>query len=338
MARISLFIAMRHNVAVRSVILLVLLCLPIAPAMTLNIYDVVELSRGDYSDSEIIGIIEATESVFELTSEDVSGLKNLGISPQVIKTMMQRSNVTNDLVAGPVIDPFESTSEAAGQATTHEAEPAQEKYPAANPFSTAPTAPPTAIPAPFSIDHVREEASGEHQHFTVDLYGVRLLVLRDEGRYSTLEDRARSIALHLDEARRAGQGKFRAIHFNGEEVVVFQDDTGTLDISIVTVSDSDVVAYDVRSERRVTADLLAAYWSALLNDYWKIAFQRQPPEQLRHLHRGEALMLLYAVVRNTPDDEEFSLERGVKQLPSSIQKHLGRLAYAVPEDFDGSDE
>jgi len=337
MARIPPFFAVRHNAAVRSVILLVLLCLPIAPAMTLNIYDVVELSRGDYSDSEIVGIIEATESVFELTSEDVTGLKNLGISPQVIKIMMQRSNVTKELAAGPIIDPFESASEVSDQAATHEAEPADEKYPV-NPFSISSTPRSTAIPAPFSINHVREDASGEHQHFTVDLYGVRLLVLRDEGRYATLEDRARAIALRLDEARRAGQGKFRAIHVNGEEVVVFQDDTGALDISILTVSGSDVIAYDVRSEQRVTADLLAMYWSALFNDYWNIAFQRQPPEQLRHLHRGEALMLLYAVVRNTPDDEEFSLERGVQQLPKSIQKHLGRLAYAVPEDFEESDE
>ena len=107
---------------------------------------------------------------------------------------------------------------------------------------------------------------------------------------------------------------------------------------IVAVSHSDANAYDVRSERRVTTDLLAIYWSALLNDYWTIAFQRQPPERLRHLHRGEALMLLYAVVRNIPDDEEFSLIRGAKQLPRSVQTHLERLALAVPDDFDENHE
>jgi len=329
--------AVRHIAAVRSVILLVLWCLPMAPAVAINIYDVVELSRGDYSDAQIVGIIEATESVFELTSEDLPGLKNIGIRPAVIKVMMQRSRVTNGNDAGPIIDPFESGSDISDRTEAYEAEPANNKY-TTRPVSISASSPAATIPAPFSVNHIREDSSGEHQHFSVDLYGVRLLVIRDEGRYATLEDRARSIALRLDEARRAGQGKFLAIHINGEEVVVFKDDTGTLDVQIVAVSGSDVVAYDVRSEQRVTNDLLAAYWSALLNDYWKIAFERQPPEQLRHLHRGEALMLLFAVVRNTPDDEEFSLKRGVRQLPDSIQKHLARLAYAVPEDFEASDE
>lgn len=49
-------------------------------------------------------------------------------------------------------------------------------------------------------------------------------------------------------------------------------------------------------------------------------------------------MLLYAVVRNTADDEEFSLVRGVGRLPRSVQAHLEHLALAVPDDFDESHE
>ena len=49
-------------------------------------------------------------------------------------------------------------------------------------------------------------------------------------------------------------------------------------------------------------------------------------------------MLLYAVVRNTADDEEFSLVRGLQRLPRSVQSHLEHLALAVPEDFDENHE
>ena len=306
--------------AQRIILLLVLLCAPVSPAMAMNTYDVVQLSRGGYSDDEIVVIIEATESVFELTSEDIVGLENLGISPQVIKAMMKRTGSTDQHDAGPTIDPLRSTPPATASRS--------DTYP-------EPTA---AVLAPFSISFIREEGSGEHQHFTVNLYGAQLLVLRDEGRYRSMEDRARAVARRLDEARRLPQGEFRPTHINGEDIVVYRDDTGTLEVSIIAVSGSDAIAYDVRSERRVTTDLLAMYWSALLNDYWTIAFQRQPPERLRRLHRGEALMLLYAVIRNTPDDEEFSLIRGVQQLPQSVRTHLERLALAVPDDFDESHE
>jgi len=350
MTYMSLISAVRYVAAAQPIILLLVLwCVPISPAMTMNLYDVVELSREGYSDDEIVGIIEVTESVFELTSEDIAGLENLGISSQVIEAMMKRTGSADQHGVGPTIDPFKSSSERTDRAATHEAEPADEKY-TTGPFSTRSTppatdsgshaypAPPATDLAPFAINSIREEASGGHSHMTVDLYGARLLILRDEHRYRSIEERARAVARRLAEAKRLGQGEFRAIHINGEDVVVFRDDAGTLDISIIAVSSSDAIAYDVRSERRVTSDLLALYWSALLNDYWTIAFQRQPPERLRRLHRGEALMLLYAVVRNVPDDEEFSLNRGVQQLPRSVQNHLERLASAVPDDFDESHE
>ncbi len=350
MTNMSSISAGRYVAAAQPIILLlVLLFAAVSPAMAMNIYDVVQLSRGGYSDDEIVVIIEATESVFELTSEDIVGLENLGISPQVINAMMKRTGSTDQHDAGPTIDPFKSSLEVTDRTATHEAEPADEKY-TTRPFSIRSTpsatdsrsdtypAPTAAVRAPFAIRLIREEGSGEHQHFTVDLYGARLLVLRDEGPYPSIEDRARAVAGRLDEARRLGRGEFRAIHVNGEDVVVFRDEAGTLDVSIIAVFSHDAIAYDVRSERRVTTDLLAMYWSALLNDYWTIAFQRQPPERLRRLHRGEALMLLYAVVRNIPDDEEFSLIRRVQQLPRSVQIHLERLALAVPDDFDENHE
>jgi hypothetical protein len=310
-----------HGVAVaRPVILFfILLCGPVAPALAVNIYDVVELTRRGYSEKEIVGIIDATESVFELTSEDIQGLKNLGISLPVIEAMMKRSGSPDQNNRGPAIDPLESLVPPEARSDTY----------------AAPTA---AVRAPFSINLVREEATGGHHHISVELYGAQLLILRDEGRYPSLEDRARAIALSLDKAKQLGPGEFQAVHSGGKDTVIFRSAGGAGDVSIVTVSASDAIAYDVRSERRVTTDLLAMYWSALLSDYWTIVFQREAPERLRHLHRGEALMLLYSVIRNMPMDKDFSLDRGVRRLPQSIQQHLARLAYAVPDDFDESDE
>ena len=110
------------------------------------------------------------------------------------------------------------------------------------------------------------------------------------------------------------------------------------EVPIVTVNRHDAHAFDVRSERRVSADLLADYWSALLNDYWAIVFQQRPPNHLTRLHRGEALMLLFEVVNNTTDDEPHSLGLAVQQLPRPVQRHLERLALAVPDDFEVATE
>jgi len=329
MTNMSSILAGRYFAAAqRIIVILVLSCVPIAPALAVNIYDVVELSHQGYSDNEIVGIIEATESVFELTTEDILGLENLGISSRVIETMMKRSASTDRTGRTPTIDPRESS--------VGRAQPPTSLAPDSRPDNYATST--ATVQAPFSIDFIREEATGGHRHISVDLYGARLLVLRDEGRYRSLEDRARAIAQRLDEAKRSGQGEFRAVHKGGQDTVVFRDVAGALEISIVTVSSRDAIAYDVRSEQSVTTDLLAMYWSALLSDYWTIVFQRLPPERLRHLHRGEALMLLYAVVRNMPVDDDFSLSLGVQRLPQTIQQHLERLAYAVPDDFDESDE
>lgn len=306
------------------IVVLVLSCVPVAPALAVNIYDVVELSRQGYSEKEIIGIIQATDSKFELTGGDIQGLANLDIGPQVVAEMMKRT----DVPSRPTVDPRESSFEPAPIPITVAPVPRSDTY-------AAPTAP---VPAPFSIGIVREEATGGHHHVAVALYGAKLLVLRDEGSYASLEGRATAIALRMDAAKRLGQGEFRAIHTGGKDTVVFRDAAGTQELPIVTVSINDAIAYDVRSESSVTTDLLAMYWSALLSDYWTIVFDRMPPERLRHLHRGEALLLLYSVVRNMPTDASFSLHSGVQRLPESIQHHLDRLAYSVPEDFDEEDE
>ena len=128
--------------APRIILLLVSLCAAVTPASAVNIYDVVQLSRAGYGDDEIIVIIGATESVFELTSEDIVGLENLGISSPVINAMMNQSALSDQHDTGPTIKLFESSPESSGRAATHETETIDENY-ATRPLPVRPTPPAT---------------------------------------------------------------------------------------------------------------------------------------------------------------------------------------------------
>lgn len=179
----------------RSILLSLSLWVAVSPAMAVNIYDVVQFSRAGYGDDEIIAIIETAESVFELTSEDIAGLENLGISPQVINTMMIRTASNDQFDSAPTIELSGSSPE-----------------PATVSGSGTYSATTGVVPAPFSITVIREEGAGGHHHFTVDLYGAQLLVLRDEGRYRSTEDRAVAVAQRLDEASRLRPDDFDESH------------------------------------------------------------------------------------------------------------------------------
>ncbi|MFB3106116.1 MAG: hypothetical protein ACE1ZA_14525, partial [Pseudomonadales bacterium] len=189
----------------------------------------------------------------------------------------------------------------------------------------------------FAVQLVSEEAAGDHQHVYVTLSGLPILILRDEGNFRTVENRGEAVTRNLEDAIQMGKGRFKVTHVNGEEVVVYHG-AQLREVPIVTVNRRDAHAYDVRSERRVTSDLLAAYWTALLNDYWAITFLERPPKQLTNLHRGDALVLLFELVYRTGYDEPVNLGLAAQQLPGTILGHLERLALAVPDDFDTSPE
>ncbi len=58
-------------------------------AFALTIYDVLQLSGKEYSDDDIIALIQATNSAFELKAEDIPRLMELGVSETVIQTMLK---------------------------------------------------------------------------------------------------------------------------------------------------------------------------------------------------------------------------------------------------------
>jgi hypothetical protein len=55
----------------------------------LTLKDIENLSDAGISDSKIINIIDATGSVYHLSSADVASLKNAGVSERVIDYMLQ---------------------------------------------------------------------------------------------------------------------------------------------------------------------------------------------------------------------------------------------------------
>jgi hypothetical protein len=103
-------------------------------------------------------------------------------------------------------------------------------------------------------------------------------------------------------------------------------------IPILSVSMADAHAYEVRSGRRITADVLAAYWSDLFTDFRSAALG-DPPRRLRALHAGDSLVLLgQALARAKAAGDGIGDVTPV--LPASVQHHLARLAVAVPADYD----
>ena len=140
----------------------------------------------------------------------------------------------------------------------------------------------------------------------------------DEGHFRTVENRGEAVASNLEDAVRMGEGRFKVIHANEAEVVVYHGPE-LREVAIVTANRHDAHAYDVRSERRVTS--------------WAITFLQQLPKRLTNLHRGDALVLLFELVYRTGFDEPVNLGLAARQLPSAILGHLERLALAVPDDL-----
>ena len=65
---------------------LVVLAAPLAlapPAQAVSVYDVILLSQNGFSEPEILRILDATESAFTISADDVVRLKRLGVGEPV---------------------------------------------------------------------------------------------------------------------------------------------------------------------------------------------------------------------------------------------------------------
>ena len=152
--------------------------------------------------------------------------------------------------------------------------------------------------------------------------------------------RAGAIVRRLRAAWSQAPGEFRPRHEGGTHAVVFLSREGRGGMGVISVSRGDARAYQRRSNRPVTPDLLAAYWSDLLSDYWSVAFQGEAATRLVGLHEGEALRALSEQLAGTSGHDAEPFAAAVRLSPPALRYHLWELATSVPRQFadDGAHE
>ncbi len=310
---------------------LALIAFSAPPASALSVFDAIQLSKRGYSDQAIIDLIEATDSAFDLEAEDLPKLKQLGVSEPVIRAMLKRA-----------VGEGRDSGEAGAAAAPHETGGVRKSEPSSThadvvgtpPHDRAHRASTPISDSPFTAHPLREERAGGHFHLALALDGVELLVLRDEGGYASIETRGRAVVGRLREAWAAGRGRFQAARAASGAQVVFRagaDERKQQMIRVLTVSAGDARAYELRSGRSVTPDLLAMYWADLFSDFWAVA-HGEPPERLLGLHEGEALRVLREALAQL-DGPDGTLRAAAELVPSSTRHHLQRLARAVPIEY-----
>jgi hypothetical protein len=164
------------------------------------------------------------------------------------------------------------------------------------------------------------------------LSGLEVLVLRDEGPFPSMQARALEVVQRLDAALAQGDGTCNPVSTGWGPAVVFQSAATHRRMTIIEVTAADAHAYEIRSGRSVTPDLLAAYWADLLSDFIAIAMGRRPNRTLT-LHDGDALGVLYQALKSSAG-RGGGLRAAAELLPSSVKHHLELLAAAVPVDYD----
>jgi len=310
----------------RLMVALVLMLGMTTQVTAMTVYDVIQLSKKSYSDQDIIALIETTNSAFELKADDIPRLVELGVSEQVIQVMLKAVPAEPPLASAPDTAPGK-----------YGALPV-DKQPGSG-TAIAYIASEKLVPrADISSEPLREAGSGGHRHQVIMLSGIRLFVLRDESGYPTVTVRARTVAERLRAASTMDDGQFQPAHVAGSDAVIFTADKTTRTITVVSVSPQDASAYQRRSGRRVTPDLLAAYWSDLLTDYWSLALDSQPPVRLAKLHEGEALQELYDRLDTSIENNTDRLTGAFQSLSKQEQEHLSQLAVSVPRGFSDTDE
>lgn len=298
-------------------------------AIALTVFDVIQLSDKNYTDDDIIALIEVTDSAFELQAEDITQLMKLGVSETVIQTMLQtKPDKTAHIPATDTATPHADQSD---NKTPHEAHHSK---------NTTKDVAETFIPPAqniaggiLEVKSFQESGAGHHSHSAIYLSGVQLLILRAEGIFPSIQSRGKAVVKRLEQIISLGDGNFRPDRVNGADAVVFYKNSKQTPIVVMNVSESDANAYQRRSGRKVNSKLLAAYWSDLLSDYWSIVVDQTTPTRLSKLHEGEALTALYEQWETASKTDTNRLQDAVQRLPQQEQQHLLRMAAAVPHDF-----
>jgi hypothetical protein len=298
------------------VLILLLVLLPVSLA-AISVFDVIRLSQGQYSDAEIIRLIQTTDSRFVLSAEDTVRLREAGVTESVIREMLSRPA------------------------------PRPASEPPASDGTASPSRPPVAIggsgddvrhgrrPEPlFSGSPYQERTGDRHGHAAVTLGGIEVLIVRDQAGFPSPLARARAVAGTVNSLAAAASGRFAVRAAGRDSKVIFESSNGA-ETDVVSVTPADVAAYRAGGHRPVSSGTLASFWAALLNDYWAVGVTGKPPRYLVDSRGGQALERLSRAVRLPAGARDAAAVRaGFDSLGPTDRELLRKLPTAVPEDLE----
>lgn len=316
----------------------------VTPAMALSLFDVVQMVRAGYSDREILDLLEVTEAQFALDAAAITTLKKEGVSETVIQALIRASAVegasgTADTESAG--DAREPPDEERRHSETHGVPRPAAAAPAPVSGEEIPQAlgPPAGGAPSFAAVAFDEEGGshqGSHQHFALAVAGVPAIVLRSEAGYRSVQARAQAMAARLEQAVHGAGGEF--LTASRSSPAVWYAPAGGTPVEVLPVSRGDVIAYQRRSVGPVTAERLAAYWAALLDDFSRVFVFGQAPAQLSGLHIGRVLAVLHddlgARAGSAESGQEAAnLPAAVDRLNAEDKEHLIELPRRVPAEF-----
>lgn len=297
--------------------LLLLLALFPASLAAISVFDVVRLSQEKYADEDILRVIQATDSRFVLTAEDTIRLRKEGVTEIVIREMLAR--------------------------------PAPEKAsaPVAVVAASKPARPSTTIRGsgndvridrlePLFVGSPYQETGSDHRaHAAVTFAGIEVLILRAESGFPFPLARARAVAATLNGLAAHPAGRFAARDAGRDTAKVIFTGSEAPAADVVAVTPADVAAYQARSREPVSAGTLAAFWAALLNDYWSIGVLGRPPRYFVDSREGPAFERLSRAVRVPAGLRNAAAVRAaLDSLGRTDYEHLRKLPTEVPEALD----
>jgi len=325
-------------------------------AHAVSLYDIVQLSKAGYSDRAIVDLIHKTNSRFYVDAETIVALKKDGVRQPVIRAILEARTDEKPQEEQP--PPDASTSSA--QSRDHEGGPARAQpehdrevrnpAPVADPHPEAdldtnhhhdeqPAA--TATREAFSVFPFEEGPSSghvhasDHVHYAIGIAGVPLMVVRSEAGHANVVTRANEIAEAFNRAVSGEDGSFVASATSSGAGVWFQPSSGGKPTLVLPVSRGDVIAWQRRSLGSVSAQRLASYWAALLNDFTRVFIRHQPPTAIADLHLGDSLQSIYReLISETKSRDNQSIPRIVDHLSAEEKDHLLELASRVPAEFE----
>ena len=327
-----------------------LLFLP-QPALGLNLYDIVQLTKAGYADKEIIDLVRATGSRFALDATSLVRLKEAGVSEAVIEALIEArvpEAISEPEAREPGVPEAKevSATDELGRTRVRRGEGA--RRPETAPVAPEPGGPPPAVLpqgagerekrfSSFPFEETGPGHGASHQHYALTVNEVPILILRSEARFPQIVDRAEEAVRQLNQLVRSPKGHFFVPESHAS--VWYRDPSSSHSLRILEVSRGDVIAYQQRSLGNVSATRLAAYWAAILNDYTQLFLFGRPPTELAGLHLGETLGKIHADLSTATSEGAASellasrVRRTRDHLSSDEKEHLIELPGRVPAEF-----